>query len=163
MKKILSLASIICAFLILSSSSCHWGCAGEQSLYLKNASSDILACYIAHGYNCNSYPDTLLPTILPASGLTEHIKDSIRIWRIRGYDYSDFYYFTQSKVLSVYIINQGELDYLGWEELSNRNQYLVRYDLTEKDLISLRGKLYYPPSEAMRNVKMWPRYEDVRP
>ena len=129
---------------------------------LKNNSTDNVACFIANGLEL-SHPDTLLPKTRPIYHITEHITDSAIVLSGSGYNFSVFFEILQDEYLSVYVFNQEEIDSLGWEEISYRNQYLVRYDLTEKDLMSLRGKLSYPPSEAMRNVKMWPRYEDVRP
>lgn len=54
------------------------------------------------------------------------------------------------------------------ERLENRepkvhvsNYLLVRYDLSLLDLQRLNWLLVYPPSESMKTIKMWPRYEDL--
>lgn len=44
--------------------------------------------------------------------------------------------------------------------------YFVRYDISIEDarkLINDKGELeiHFPPDERMKNIKMWPRYEDV--
>ena len=36
---------------------------------------------------------------------------------------------------------------------------LVRYDLSLKDLQRLNWTLSYPPTENMKDIKMWPRFE----
>ena len=44
--------------------------------------------------------------------------------------------------------------------------YLVRYDISIGDaqrLINEEGELeiHFPPDERMKDIKMWPKYEDV--
>ena len=56
---------------------------------------------------------------------------------------------------------EGNLD-----EIFESEDYLCRYDLTKKDLYGLVDfegniKISFPPSLDMRNVKMWPKYEEV--
>lgn len=147
--------------LLLNSSTCYIGCPGDIELFLDNSSDGIVACFVASGHMTISYPDTLLPKTQPNELMTEQIKGSTCIWSRRGYDYSYFFSFTQEKVLSVFIINQEDIDNIGWEGISSQNKYLVRYDLTESDLNRLKGTLSFPPSVDMKNVKMWPRYEEV--
>ena len=36
---------------------------------------------------------------------------------------------------------------------------IQRYDLSLQDLQSLNWQLYYPPTVAMKDIKMWPPYE----
>lgn len=52
------------------------------------------------------------------------------------------------------------------DEIFESEDYLCRYDLTKKDLYDLVDfegniKISFPPSLDMRNVKMWPKYEEV--
>lgn len=54
--------------------------------------------------------------------------------------------------------------YLKWCFMND--EYYVRYDLTDEDIHSLCDKdgvlnISYPPSPEMKNVKMWPPYEEV--
>lgn len=51
-------------------------------------------------------------------------------------------------------------------ELYENDEYYVRYDLTLDDIYSLcdnNGVLHvsYPPSPEMKNIRMWPPYEEV--
>lgn len=43
-----------------------------------------------------------------------------------------------------------------WDE----RMFLQRYDLSIEDLRRLDFQLHYPPTEAMRNMKMWPHYRE---
>ena len=38
---------------------------------------------------------------------------------------------------------------------------LARYDVTEEDMDNLEWSLEYPPSEAMRNVHMYPSFDEI--
>ena len=38
---------------------------------------------------------------------------------------------------------------------------LCRYDFTLEDLESLNWNVYYPPTEEMKNIHMWPPYSEV--
>ena len=40
------------------------------------------------------------------------------------------------------------------------NALLVRYDLSLQDLQRLNWMLSYPPTERMKDIKMWPKYEN---
>ncbi|MCM1501404.1 MAG: hypothetical protein NC115_01900 [Bacteroidales bacterium] len=52
-----------------------------------------------------------------------------------------------------------------WQQVVEENRFLVRYDLTADDIERLReGRfltLSYPPDESMKDIKMWPPYEEV--
>ena len=53
-----------------------------------------------------------------------------------------------------------------YEDLIENDLYLVRYDISIGDaqrLINEEGELeiHFPPDERMKDIKMWPKYEDV--
>lgn len=49
----------------------------------------------------------------------------------------------------------------GWEGIRDDYDILVRYDLTYDNLKVLNDTIPFPPTEAMKNMKMWPPYEEV--
>ena len=69
---------------------------------------------------------------------------------------------TTSDTLSVFVFHIDTLLNHSWKEIRDGYKILVRYDLSAKDLESLRGEIYYPPTMAMRNIKMFPPYEKVK-
>lgn len=139
---------------------------GDISIMLKNSSDYCLSCFVADGINSGfSYPDTLLPLELNKYCLKENIKDSSFIWGMRG-GIKQLLSQTNQGVLSIYVFNQSTIDNVDWQDIVECNLYLVRYDLTEDNLCSLRDFLHegnpviiYPPNESMKDVHMWPRFE----
>lgn len=159
----------ICLFTsVLVFSSCETGEPGVVGLLLYNNSGNNVACFVADGLNSGfSYPDTLLPFRLNPFCMKESIKDEAYVWSWKS-RFNRMLETTSHNVLSVYIFSQDDINHMGWEEIANANNYLVRYDLTLKDLRLLQDEqhdgdiiLYYPPSEAMKKVNMWPSYEQI--
>lgn len=53
----------------------------------------------------------------------------------------------------------GYVSIFVYDTIIDEDTLMVRYDITEQDFNNLGRCLYYPPTEAMRNVHMWPPYE----
>lgn len=60
--------------------------------------------------------------------------------------------------LIVFTFDADTLDYYGWDTVCANYKVLQRYDLSLEDLQDLDFRLCFPPSEAMRNIHMWPPY-----
>lgn len=65
-----------------------------------------------------------------------------------------------SDTLSFMIFDIDTLNTYSNEIIRSEYKVLQRYDLSIYDLQKLDYTLYYPPTEAMRHMKMWPRYKD---
>lgn len=153
---------IICV--IIFGSSCRFVAfeQGDYGLFLKNGSGYELSCFVADGLNSGfSYPDTLLPPNPNPFCIVDSINESGWIFGRKG-DLKSILSDTHNGVLSVYLFKQEDVDNLGWKYLSEHNGYLVRYDLSLDDLKILIDTLYYPPTESMRNIHMFPPYEKVK-
>jgi hypothetical protein len=63
--------------------------------------------------------------------------------------------------LMIFIFDGEVIGKMSWWELVERD-YLVlqRYDLSLQDLEKLNWKVYYPPTKAMQDMKMFPPYEE---
>ena len=150
---------------------------GDVSILLRNNSNYSIACYVADGLNSGfSYPDTLLPSTLNSFVLKEHIKDSTVVLASKCGDFKDSAYVygcrsgnfirlaeevSQYGVLSLYIFKQEDVEQVGWYEITSKNQYIVRYDLTGPQLDSLRGVICFPPDDSMKGIHMFPSYHDL--
>lgn len=62
---------------------------------------------------------------------------------------------------SVIILSYESYLEKGWEGIRDDYDILVRYDLTYDNLKVLNDTIPFPPTEAMKNMKMWPPYEEV--
>ncbi len=152
----------VCIFFASLCSTCYIGCPGLFSIFLENESEYELATFAADGLSSGfSFPDTLLPVKPSAFCYKDSLGGSGVIYSIKGYNWKYCLSATQKGILSVYIFKQEDINNLGWEYVREHNKYLVRYDLSPSDLNSLDETIYYPPTESMKNVHMYPPYDAI--
>ena len=60
--------------------------------------------------------------------------------------------------MPVYVYDIDTITKYGFLYCEQHNLYLQRYDLSQKDHRTLLSQIYFPPSESMRDVEMWPPY-----
>lgn len=61
--------------------------------------------------------------------------------------------------ISYFILSPDTIAKYGWEDVRKNYRILKRYDLSYGDMESLDFNIYYPPTPAMRYMKMYPPYE----
>ena len=59
----------------------------------------------------------------------------------------------------LFIFDADTFNIYSWEEIKNGYKILQRYDINDEDLKALKYNITYPPTEAMKNMKMYPPYE----
>jgi len=147
---------------------------------------DIFTYQAANTSDCPTvYPDTLLPAFFntednrffayndPETGKETDTLGIIRPGTYRE-DYCSFWgnthprfqreYFEKefpAGYYSVFILSYETYLEKGWEGIRDDYDILVRYDLTYDNLEALNDTIPFPPSEAMKDMKMWPPYEEV--
>jgi len=109
-----------------------------------------------------SFLDT---TITAGNGL--HCLENVSAKAIKNtYSVYEFDELFQYDTLRVFVVKEREggepYDY----DYDSEERFIVRYDISYNDTSYLLNKdgalvLYYPPDERMKNVKMWPRYDDI--
>jgi len=62
--------------------------------------------------------------------------------------------------LSLYIFDADTFNMYDWEEIKDGYKILQRYDISSENLKALKYKISYPPDERMKNIKMYPPYEE---
>lgn len=138
----------ICILSVLLFKTCKF--PDEQSFFtITNNTNHSISYYVGE-----SYPDTLivqnkphLRIIQPASSS----KDSNwGTWKER---------FSKIEKLSVFIFHTDTLNKYIWEGVADKYMVLKRYDLSLEDLQQLGWSLPFPPTEAMKHIKMYPPYE----
>ena len=150
---------------------------------IVNNSPHFISVYWAStAANTSAYPDTLLPDnlVLCGTDVYELIDDSIHAnggMAIFEYPTSLVGFkklFSREEhlpegILSVFIMHTDTLHHYPWTWLRETNKYIVRYDLSYDDIVKFSGfdecnefHIPFPPTEAMRDMKMWPPYEEVK-
>jgi hypothetical protein len=66
--------------------------------------------------------------------------------------------FISMDTLIVFVFNADTLSDYGWDNVKDCYKVAQRYDLSLSDIQNLNWKLAFPPTEEMRNIKMWPPY-----
>lgn len=60
--------------------------------------------------------------------------------------------------ISVFILHSDTVKKYSWDIIRSEYKVLKRYDLSLRDLRDLNYTIYYPPTRAMRTIKMYPPY-----
>lgn len=68
---------------------------------------------------------------------------------------------SSTDTLRLFLFHRDSVDYLGWDKIRDDYMVLVRYDLSQEDIYRLGFKIHYPPTEAMKDIHMYPPYEEV--
>ena len=63
--------------------------------------------------------------------------------------------------LSIYFFDADIVDNYSWETIREEYKILKRYDLSIEDIQLLDYEIPYPPTEVMRGMRMYPRYEET--
>jgi hypothetical protein len=108
------------------------------------------------------YPDTLLLDIEPTFVYTGGVKSSRRIGgNSLDISWEKIYDYLPHDTLSYHLFDKDTLHHYGWNDVRTNYKILVRYDLSLDDILELDATITYPPSPAMRYMKMYPPYEEV--
>ena len=90
------------------------------------------------------YPDTAIAELRCGIPFKQR---EIRTYGYRGID-----------TMSLFIFDAGVFDAYSWDEIKNDYKILKRYDLSLQDIKKLNHIILYPPTEAMKDMKMYPPY-----
>jgi hypothetical protein len=116
----------------------------SRTLYVKKEDSVILSRY-------NGYPYSDSYKVLPNEN---NYTAFFNVFSGR----SDCYENTLKDTLYVFIFEEDVLANHSWADVVDKNLVLQRYDLSLKDLQQLNWQISYPPSELMKDMKMYPPF-----
>ena len=147
--------SIICSCILSITYSCKVD--GHEAIDLVNNSDMTLVTNWT-----NDYPDTTLrqkPYIV--NNRTFLIPPySLKTYALTAPEWESFEenFGTYFDTLMVFIFDIDVFSHFEWPFIKENYLILQRYDLSLNDLQRLNWRLFFPPSERMRNIKMWPPY-----
>ena len=139
---------VLLFFLIMITARCDYS---EGFRFHNNSTSDVYIDLDLYGGIL--YPDTAIS----------------KTKRGALYKAGDTFYYTintakesilnQHGTVSLFIFDADTFNIYSWEEIRNGYKILQRYDISVEDFKALRYNISYPPTEAMKNMKMYPPYE----
>lgn len=157
----------------------------SRATIVNQSDHSIVICEAAHNpMQPTVYPDTLLPTYLfiyydngldkEATSYFDTPSDTVnygalvkpgevRNALLSQYEFAwdNFNKQFPAGYYSVFIIDGETVLEKSWETIRKDNDYIVRYDLTFYDLKTLKQTIPFPPTEDMRDMKMWPPYDEI--
>lgn len=124
----------------------------DFNVYVENTSdNDVYACC---GY---FYPDTTFQRYIYKAEIISNCKAVVlqynRVFILRPENRQD--------TLSIFLISSNTMSKYAWDYISNAYDILCRYDLSGSDILNLNYTIPYPPSPTMKDMKMYPSYEDI--
>ena len=63
--------------------------------------------------------------------------------------------------IRVFVLDKKQYDETDWDTIRDQYQILQRYDFAKADLNFLGWRIAYPPTPEMKDIKMWPPYEEA--
>lgn len=138
--------------LVFGFASCYDYSEPDYNIYVNNQSScEIVACC---GY---FYPDTTFERYLYHAeiglGARGIILQYNSVLNLRPENRND--------TLSVFILSAATVLNNDWHSIATNYNILIRYELSNIDIKKLNSIIPFPPSQAMKDMKMYPPYEKI--
>jgi hypothetical protein len=159
--KQIRLCILLCFVAIVGSQCCSY-LEKSYSIRIKNShNTDIY-----YHFNFSSiekendviYPDTILS--FPKNILVKVKQGTIFIDNMPLYPIEKWISNLPHDTLSIYIFDIDTLNRYEWDEIQKDYKILQRYDISAEDIKYLNNEVPYPPTEAMKDMKMYPPYKN---
>jgi hypothetical protein len=173
--------TLLLFFVVMTFHACYFFPIWENwvSIDVENHSEDSILVYLASGKTLATptvYPDTCLPAESYVGDIRlPHTNDSISgyLVRIAPHEIADVYgglvstdywghslknkFFEEHHIstLSFFFIHADSIKKYGYDHIARNNLILARYDLSVSDMRALDLRIPYPPSNAMKGMRMW--------
>jgi hypothetical protein len=116
--------------------------------YLNKSNEDIFVISKEEQWG-GSCPDT----ILPVENINYSLGDTIKSGKVK----QKIFAIPTCDTMRIFILSVDTVNKYTWEQIRLDYNILKRYDISLQDL--KRMDIYYPPSEKMKDIKMYPPYK----
>ena len=152
---------LILLFVLVACSGCKKDYFGSDNASIKNMSDNNIVLIQDYLFYDRYDNDTVLKEDFSI------YETSTRI--VKPGDSSIFKYWNKSHknaisptdTFSVFILDEDVYYLCSWLDICKNYKVLSRYDLSGDDIINLQYTVPYPPSPAMKDMKMYPPYEKI--
>lgn len=144
--KLLKFIVLIFGFLTFTSCDYRYG-----FIFSNNSTHDVSLFFgvIDRDFNRSLYPDT---AIIGSMG------ELYKQCESKHYIYSDARKDPWNHTICLFIFDADTINTYSWQQIQDDYKVLQRYDLSPENLKTLKHQIPYPPTEAMKNMKMYPPY-----
>jgi len=139
---------IILIFVFLTFTSCDYYHSFD---FINNSTHDV---YLFLGV----IDKDLSRSLYPDTAITRNMWGRINRGESMDYFYSDAIKDPWTNTVCLFILDADTIKSYSWEEIQDGYKVLQRYDISPENIKALKYKIPYPPSEAMKNMKMYPPY-----
>ena len=68
---------------------------------------------------------------------------------------------SNTDTVRVFVLDKKQYDEIDWSTIQDQYLIMQRYDFLKADLDALGWHIAYPPTPEMKDIKMWPPYEEA--
>ncbi|GHT77113.1 hypothetical protein FACS189413_19790 [Bacteroidia bacterium] len=140
----------------------------RYSLFLDNKSSHNISVLIGNLPPARNYPDMALPdsihdgNIIKVTCTGQTKNGACHVWS-RELKWTEWAESLPLDTFSLFLFDTDTLACYSWSEIKTEYKILQRYDLSSGDIKKLldeydRVIIPYPPTEAIKDMKMYPPY-----
>ncbi len=109
--------------------------------------------------HCILFPDTSLPSQKPLQMVKIAPNDYVVTNEVSCLNVAELYGTFHTDTISFFVFSTDTLEKYGWDSVQKAYNILQRYDIGVDDYKLLEPNYpTFPPTEKMRNIKMWPPY-----
>ncbi len=130
----------------------------QYPLFVENNSGYTIDCFFAIDDELAPFAPNIVPD--PRNYLLRGVKPKTYSRFLNKIKWEVIFSDKKSDTISIYIFHTDTFNKYSWKEICEDYLVLKRYDLSLYDLKKLNFKVPYPPSPIMRDMKMYPPYED---
>ncbi len=123
-----------------------------DSITVYNESNQNISFYLGQGLGGTIFPDTTLPLFKVG------VKVEAGKFLVNYYYLRETYEREHTDTLCLFILSVDTVEKYSWDKIHEEYMILRRYDLSFQDFKRLNYTIHYPPTENMKNIKMYPPY-----
>ncbi len=165
---------LLMLFVLTGCPSPYW--ENRVNMVVTNNSDADIACffprvsdYPLEDYPYHVYPDTTITFAMHFVQFPFKAKATTEYVFLCYHDVAKVYEYYKTDTLSFFIFDNSLIEGTGlheWEKVAKNYDIMARYDFSLEDLRSLSVSnlsiaISYPPTPEMKDIKMWPPYEEI--
>lgn len=131
----------------------------EHGIFMRNDTNDHLLVWGTYDQNNGTRLPDGRPECYPVHPSKYCSQSPYTFIMGQGYDWPKS--LSDTDTIRVFVLDKKQYDETDWDTIRDQYQILQRYDFAKADLNFLGWHIAYPPTPEMKDIKMWPSYEEA--